>query len=114
MADLGRGVVVARAAVLAAAGGGGVVPTVTLYQGDCLEVLPTLAAGSVGAVVTDPPYGEQTHTGALTWGYKDEKNAVPSIDFMPLDAGGFVDVSNALVELSAGWVIMTCEWRYMH
>ncbi len=29
---------------------------VTLYRGDCLEVLPTLAAGSVDAVVTDPPY----------------------------------------------------------
>ena len=30
--------------------------TVTLYQGDCLEVLKTLDAGSVDAVVTDPPY----------------------------------------------------------
>jgi DNA modification methylase len=29
----------------------------TLILGDCLEVLPTLAAGSVDAVVTDPPYG---------------------------------------------------------
>jgi site-specific DNA-methyltransferase (adenine-specific) len=28
----------------------------TLYLGDCLEILPTLAAGSVDAVVTDPPY----------------------------------------------------------
>jgi len=28
---------------------------VTLYRGDCLEVLPTL--GRVDAVVTDPPYG---------------------------------------------------------
>ena len=28
-----------------------------LYLGDCLEILPTLAAGSVDAVVTDPPYG---------------------------------------------------------
>jgi len=31
--------------------------TVTLYRGDCLEVLPTLAVGSVDAVITDPPYG---------------------------------------------------------
>ncbi len=30
--------------------------TYTLYQGDCLEILPTLAAGSVDAVITDPPY----------------------------------------------------------
>jgi len=27
------------------------------YLGDCLEILPTLEAGSVDAVVTDPPYG---------------------------------------------------------
>jgi len=31
--------------------------TVTLYRGDCLDILPTLEAGSVDAVVTDPPYG---------------------------------------------------------
>lgn len=30
---------------------------ITLYHGDCLEVLPTLPDGSVDAVVTDPPYG---------------------------------------------------------
>ena len=29
---------------------------VVLYRADCLSVLPTLAAGSVDAVVTDPPY----------------------------------------------------------
>lgn len=28
-----------------------------LYHGDCLAVLPTLAPGSIDAVVTDPPYG---------------------------------------------------------
>lgn len=31
--------------------------SVKLYLGDCLDVLPTLKAGSVDAVVTDPPYG---------------------------------------------------------
>jgi site-specific DNA-methyltransferase (adenine-specific) len=30
---------------------------IRLYCGDCLAVLPTLDAGSVDAVVTDPPYG---------------------------------------------------------
>lgn len=31
--------------------------TFQLYHGDCLEILPTLDAGSVDAVITDPPYG---------------------------------------------------------
>ena len=57
--------------------------TVTLYCGDCLEVLPTLEAKSVDAVVTDPPYGmsyqsgwravqhgmiaNDNHSGILSW-----------------------------------------------
>ena len=34
---------------------------VTLYLGDCREILPTL--GAVHAVVTDPPYGNSNHDG---------------------------------------------------
>jgi len=36
---------------------------VQLHLGDCLEILPTLEAGGVDAVVTDPPYG----TTACKW-----------------------------------------------
>ena len=32
----------------------------TLYEGDCLEILPTL--GKVDAVITDPPYGMNWNT----------------------------------------------------
>ncbi len=34
----------------------GAVVNVDLRLGDCLDILPTLAAGSVDAVITDPPY----------------------------------------------------------
>lgn len=34
---------------------------ITLYCGDCLEVMPTL--GGVDAVITDPPFSEKTHSG---------------------------------------------------
>ena len=43
---------------------------VKLYCGDCLEILPTLEAGSVDAVVTDPPYGINHPTD-----YKSRKRA---------------------------------------
>ena len=36
--------------------GDNVMVDIKLIQGDCLEVLKTLEAGSVDAVVTDPPY----------------------------------------------------------
>lgn len=32
---------------------------VRIIHGNCLEVLPTLAAGSVDCVITDPPYGTE-------------------------------------------------------
>ena len=32
-------------------------PLVTVYLGDCLEVMPELEANSVDSIVTDPPYG---------------------------------------------------------
>lgn len=37
--------------------GGATVTDYRLIHGDCLDVLPTLEAGSVDAVITDPPYG---------------------------------------------------------
>ena len=37
---------------------------VTLYESDCLDVLPTLEPGSVDAVITDPPYS----SGGMTRG----------------------------------------------
>ena len=35
----------------------------TLYQGDCLEIMPTLEAGSIDMIWTDPPYGHSNHDG---------------------------------------------------
>jgi hypothetical protein len=45
----------------------------TLYQGDCLEILPTL--GKVDAVVTDPPYG----IGFPYYSYDDTRESLKSL-----------------------------------
>ena len=37
---------------------------VTLYHGDCREVMATMGDESVKAVITDPPYTERTHAKA--------------------------------------------------
>jgi site-specific DNA-methyltransferase (adenine-specific) len=46
---------------------------ITLYCGDCLEILPTLDAGSIDAVVTDPPYGISYCRGTSTSGIHTNK-----------------------------------------
>jgi len=53
----------------------------TLYQGDCLDVLPTLAAGSVDAVITDPPYGI-----SLATNYRERKRTALALcnNFRPI------------------------------
>ena len=43
-----------------------------VITGDCLDVLPTLAAGSVDAVITDPPYGRGA--GSKDWRTHNRKS----------------------------------------
>lgn len=47
---------------------------VTLYHGDCLEVMPTLEENSIDAIVCDPPYG-------LSFMGKDWDHGVPGVAF---------------------------------
>ena len=84
--------------------------TVRLICGDCLEVLPTLEAGSVDAVVTDPPYGKKTHEGARTG--SGEGGGEVLIDFEYLPDEVFEPLVVSLVSKARRWVVMTCEWQH--
>ena len=46
-----------------------IIGNATLYNGDCLDILPTL--DRVDAVITDPPYGLGKKMQGGTWGAKD-------------------------------------------
>ena len=66
---------------------------VTLYLGDCREILPTL--GKVDAVVTDPPYGIAHVKGAGGHGKHNRRNIAPivgdEVDFDPSPLLGLAD-----------------------
>jgi site-specific DNA-methyltransferase (adenine-specific) len=79
---------------------------VTLYLGDCREVLPTL--GMVDHVITDPPFGAATHAGARSQNSLD----VSIIDFAAITGDDLAALSRTFVGLAARWVLMTCEWRH--
>lgn len=76
--------------------------TVELYQGDCLEILPTLTG--IDAVITDPPYG----MGKLNkFGNRDKAAAAtvykPIIgDDQPFDPAPFLDYP-VVVLFGANW-----------
>lgn len=81
-------------------------PGVTLYLGDCRDVLRHLEA--VDAVVTDPPYGALTHRGARSSQALDRS----MVDFGPLEGRDLVRFCRRFIELTNRWVVFTCEWQH--
>ena len=73
-----------------------------VVEGDCADVLRSLAAGSV-VVVTDPPYDARTHAGYKTCNGNDPKRV--KIPFPPIDPAAVVP---ELLRVSSSWVVAFC------
>ncbi len=90
-----------------------------LLHGDCLEILPTLEANSIDAIVTDPPYG-------LSFMGKHWDHGIPGVDFWKehlrvakpgahlLAFGGTRTYHRLICAIEdAGWEIRDClMWVY--
>ena len=90
-----------------------------IYQGDCLDILPTIEANSIDSIVTDPPYG-------LSFMGKDWDYGVPGVHFWVealrvakpgaflLAFGGTRTFHRLAVAIEdAGWEIRDClGWLY--
>lgn len=88
---------------------------VTIYHGDCREMLATLAPGSIDLVLTDPPYSERTHTSARTAANRaltSGGTTQPLIDFPPLSDLAREQVFARLGVLARRWVIATLDYRH--
>src|SRR5690242_7102098 len=59
---------------------------ITLYHADCRDVLPTIEAGSVDLVLTDPPYGIGRRMHGGTWGAASKYADFRDWDVAPSDA----------------------------
>ena len=80
--------------------------SVTLYHGDCREVLAWLADESVAAVITDPPYTERTHKKART----PEREGVTA--FAAITDADLDDILAECGRVSSGWVVATLDYRH--
>ena len=71
-----------------------------LILGDCRDVLPIL--GKFSAVITDPPYSDNTHNNA-----KSNKigSGAKAIDFKAIDFKAICDLLDFLQPLCDGWII---------
>lgn len=86
-----------------------VIGNAELYLGDCMEVLPTL--GKVDAVITDPPYGEQTHANAKS--NRGSGSGRKTIDFNSLTPDELRDILRQCAALCDRWTVATMEWRHI-
>jgi site-specific DNA-methyltransferase (adenine-specific) len=86
---------------------------VTLYLGDCREILPTL--GKVDAVVTDPPYEREAHTlGRRLLGRSlgnGERQLITgaSLSFPPITDETRLFIAREAVTRCRGWVLVFCQ-----
>ena len=76
-----------------------------IYHGDCTDILPNVNAG---LLLTDPPYGTQTHDNAKS--NKDAGHSVKPIDFEPID----LETLRKILTLgdTDRWAVLTTEFRH--
>ena len=79
---------------------------VTLYHGDCREVLKRLPDESVAAVLTDPPYTERTHSKART----PERDGVTS--FSAITDADLRAILTEAGRVTSGWIVATLDYRH--
>jgi site-specific DNA-methyltransferase (adenine-specific) len=83
-----------------------IIGNATLYLGNCLEILPTLP--KVDAVITDPPYSEQTHEGHLSNIAERQE-----LGFASISQASMLSLVSDWLAKAERWVIFTCDWRFM-
>ena len=98
-------------------------PGVTLHRGDCLDVMRSIEAGSVDAVVTDPPYcagsvSEASRTGAKGQGLRSQ--TLTRFGWFVGDNMGTAGITWLLRSIAveavrvlkpSGSLLVFCDWR---
>jgi len=85
-----------------------VIGNATLYLGDCLEILPHLP--KVDAVITDPPYSDETHRGARGRGATTGGGHV-LVDFACVDSDEWVSLAALCCSKASRWTLIFTDWR---
>ena len=83
---------------------------VTLYHGDCREVLAEMSERSVASVLTDPPYTERTHLKARSLSGNTVTSGITTFGSITDE-----DLRSALSEcgrVASRWVIATLDYRH--
>lgn len=83
---------------------------VTLYLGDCREVIRDMAEKSAAVVITDPPYTERTHGAAKT--NRGKGHGVKAVDFAAITDDDLRDVLTECGRVTARWVVTSLDYAH--
>jgi site-specific DNA-methyltransferase (adenine-specific) len=78
---------------------------ITMYLGDCREILPTL--GKVDHVICDPPYEKEMHFERDKIRRTDGHSSIGSMPFASID-GVREEAAKIMAEASLGWLLAFC------
>ena len=78
---------------------------VTIYHGDCREVLPFV--GPADLILTDPPFSDRTHDNAKSNRGRGHGNK--AIDFAAIS-----QVFTLCGSLCCGWIVAFLDWRHIY
>lgn len=84
---------------------------VTLYHGNCFEVMDSMADESIDCVITDPPYSERTHQKAS----KKVANGVVSHGIDTFDSFSdekLYEVYDEMARITKGWIVSTIDYNH--
>ncbi|QDV43800.1 Modification methylase HindIII [Stieleria neptunia] len=84
---------------------------ISIYHGDCRDVIPSLSRCQVKLVLTDPPFSERTHAGART--NRLNERSRPFIGFASMTEGEIAEVFSLCATNLQGWLISFVDWRHM-
>lgn len=89
---------------------------VTLYHGDCRDVLAGMADRSVDCVITDPPFGDKTHESTRTnntaHGRRGNRVLSGNFGFDSLTVDEIRALLSDLGRLTQGWVVANLDYKH--
>ncbi len=88
---------------------------ITIYNANCLDVLPSLAPGSADLVLTDPPFEAEAHT--LQRRVQHESGSgeygrvvrVESLPFPPITSEVRKAAAGEMARIAARWALVFCQ-----
>lgn len=82
---------------------------VTIYHGDCREILPEMERGGVDLLLTDPPFEKEAHTQQRRVKRHGGVMEIEALPFEAMDEATRISVSLEMSRLSKRWTLVFCQ-----